>query len=283
MDFWNNGYLYPSGKKLKTMRQLVLFLTMCIPLALFSQVNQTDANGMRQGSWQKTWPNGRMMYKGQFKDDKPVGEWTRYYEGGQIKARIRYCENSDSAYTRLFNNDGEKLAEGVYVDKKREGNWIFYSNGQKIAEETYADGLKHGVSKTYYPTGELFEMSDWQNGKQDGNHRVFFKNGKPYMQCKYADGKRNGLCLSYFKNGRIEMEAHYNNNLRDGEWKFYSEQGDSLYSLKYDQGKLLNPEVRDSIDNLEMQNMERGRRNTPDPEKFIQNPTEYMRQMQKFR
>lgn len=282
-DYRNNSYLYPSDRKLKTMRKLLLFLTMYIPVALFAQVNQTDSGGMRQGLWQKTYPNGRLMYKGEFKDDQPVGQWTRYYEGGQVKASISYRENSDSAYTQLFDLYGKKMAEGVYVNEKREGRWIFYSRGQVISEEEFANGVRHGMSRTYYPSGKLLETSEWKQGKQEGNYRVFFENGEPYMQCKFSDGKRNGLCLSYFPNGRIEMEAHYLNNLRHDEWKFYNEQGDFLYSLKYDQGRLLNPEVRDSIDNLEMQSIDKGRQSIPDPEKFMQNPTEYMMQMQNIR
>ena len=276
-------YLYRFSRKEKMMQKLLLFLVLIIPGTLFSQVNQTDSNGLQQGVWQKTYPNGRLMYEGTFKDGKPVGKWNRYYEGGQIKAIIQYDENSDSAYAQLFDQWGKKMAEGVYIDEKREGAWNFFSNEQKISEEEYSEGVKHGISRKYYPTGELLEESEWQNGKQEGNYSIYFQTGKPYMQCKFSNGRRNGLCLSYFTNGLTEMEAYYKNNLRHGEWKFYNEDGDSLYSLKYDQGRLMNPEVRDSIDNLQIQSLEKNRYSLPDPEKYMQNPTEYMIQIQKIR
>jgi hypothetical protein len=101
------------------------------------------------------------------------------------------------------------------------------------------------------------------------------------MQCKFRNNKRNGLCLVLFENGRMEMEAYYHDNLRDGEWKFYNSSGDFLYSLKYDKGKLLNPEVRDSIDNIQMQELDKQKHLIPDPEKFIQDPSEYMNIIQK--
>jgi hypothetical protein len=72
------------------------------------------------------------------------------------------------------------------------------------------------------------------------------------------------------------------NNQRDGEWKFFDEEGKFLYHLKYERGRLLNPEVRDSIYNIQMRQMERDRNSIPDPEKFIQDPTEYMNIIQKF-
>ncbi|MDD4425020.1 MAG: hypothetical protein PHS40_03750 [Mariniphaga sp.] len=265
------------------MQKVLLLLALIIPVTLFSQVNQTDTSGLRQGKWQKTYPTGRMMYEGEFKDGKPVGEWTRYHEGGQLKAKIRYTEHSDSAYAQLFDPWGEKIAEGTYIQEQREGIWIFYSNERKVSEESFAGGVKHGVSRTYYPSGEILEESEWQNGLQEGNYQLFFENGKPYMQCKFSKNKRNGLCLSYFMNGRMEMEAYYKNNLRQGEWKYYNDQGEYLYSLNYEQGKLINPEVRDSIDNQLLQSLEKGSHTIPDPEKFMHNPTEYMMQMQRGR
>jgi hypothetical protein len=52
-----------------------------------------------------------------------------------------------------------------------------------------------------------------------------------------------------------------------------------LYSLKYAEGTLLNPEVRDSIDNLQLQTIEKGKNGILDPEKFMNAPSEYMMKM----
>ncbi len=265
------------------MQKILYILFFFIPFNLFAQVNQTDANGLRQGKWQRPYPNGRLMYEGIFKDGKPVGEWTRFHEGGQVKAKINYAESSDSAFAQLFDVWGKKIAEGVYINEKREGTWVSFSNNVKVSEEKYTGGVKQGISRTFYPSGEVLEETDWQNGKQEGNYRVFFKNGNPYMQCKISNEKRNGLCLSYFQNGRVEMEAYYKNNLRHGEWKFNNEQGEYLYSLIYEDGHLLNPEVRDSIDNQHIQSLEKDRHSILDPEKFMQDPTELMMQMQNIR
>lgn len=267
-------------RKELTMQKLLLVLILFIPVTLFSQINQTDANGLRQGQWQRTYPNGRLMYEGMFKDGKPVGGWTRFHEGGQVKARINYAENSDSAFAQLFDVWGKKIAEGVYMNEKREGKWVFLSENVKISEEEFSGGLKHGISRTFYPTGEVLEETEWQNGIQEGSYRVFFKSGKPYMQCRFGSGKRNGLCLSYFQNGRVEMEAYYKNNLRHGEWKFNNDQGEYLYTLIYDEGHLLNPEVRDSIDDGQLRSLENNRHSIPDPEKFMNDPSQYMMQMQ---
>ncbi len=262
------------------MQKIIILLLIFIPLVGFPQVNQTDANGLRQGKWQKNYPNGKPVYEGHFKDGEPAGEWTRYYEGGQVKAKIQYDQNSDTASVVMFSQNGEKMAQGSYVDEKRVGKWQFFSGDQVVSEETFTDGVKDGISRTYYPTGELLEESEWQKGQQTGSYRVFFPNGKPYMQCKYSNGKRNGLCLSYYQNGRVEMEAYYLNNLRHNDWKFYDEDGKLEYTLKYDQGNLLNPEVQDSIDSVNQKQFEKNGKPVADPEDFLQDPSEYMMRMQ---
>ena len=265
------------------MKIFSIIIILLLPLFVAAQINQTDAEGERHGLWKKQYPNGRLMYEGQFDHGQPVGEWKRYHENGQLKAVIGYKKDSDSAFTQLFSPQGKKIAEGNYLDQQKAGKWIFYSKDRKIAEDFYENDLKQGTSRKFYETGELHESSQWQDGKLEGNYKVFYKNGEPYMQCKYSEDKRNGLCLTYFENGRIEMEAYYKNNLRHGEWKFYNDEGDHLYTLKYNEGQLLNPEVRDSIDNIQMQNLEKGRHSIPDPEKYMEDPSGYMRKMNIYR
>lgn len=261
---------------MKTQLILLLFI---MPVFVTAQLNQTDSNGLRQGLWKKQYPSGRLMYEGQFENGKPVGEWKRYHEGGQIKAIINYDEDSDTTRVQLYDPSGVKVAQGSYLNEKKTGKWIYFNNDLKISEEYYLNGLRHGVSRKFYQSGELMEQTDWLSGKKEGNYQVFFKDGKPYMQCKFSNDKRNGLCLTYFQNGRIEMEANYKNSLRHGEWKYFNEDGKYMYSLFYKDGQILNPEVRDSIDNLELQNMERERNSILDPEKFMEDPSDYMMKM----
>lgn len=256
--------------------RIAIILIFFIPVFAFSQVNQTDGNGVRQGIWQKQQPNGKLIYQGNFKDGKPVGEWKRFHPGGQIKAIIKYRTDSDSADVQLFDEWGKKVAEGIYLNEKKSGLWVYFSENKKIADENYVDDKKHGKSHKYYETGEVWEETDWIIGNQEGSYRVFFKSGEPFFQCKMKNNQRNGLCLTYFENGRVELEANYKNGLHHSEWKYFTDQGEYRYSLFYNEGELLNPNVRDSIANLQLQNMEKGKDSLVDPEKYMQNPSEYM-------
>lgn len=259
--------------KKETMR-IVLFILLLFPMFVFSQINQTDGNGLKQGPWQKKQANGRPVYEGEFKDDKPVGEWKRYHSGGQVKAIITY--KGDTAQTRLFDVWRKKVAEGNYINQQKEGVWSIYKDNVKVGEETFLHGVKNGIARRYYNTGEVMEETSWVNGKETGNHQVFLKSGEPYFKCKMKEDERDGLFIIYFENGAQELVGEYKRNLRHGEWKYYNKGGEHLYSLFYDNGQILNPAVRDSMDNLRMLDLEKNKGEILDPEKFLQDPSEYL-------
>ena len=261
--------------------QKLLILFLLLPFVLSAQVNHTDANGLRQGLWQKKQENGRLIYEGHFKDGKPVGEWKRYHPGGQLKALIEY--KGDTAFTQLFDVWHKKVAEGNYVDQQKEGLWKIYRDNLLVADETYVKGVKNGVAHQYYETGFVMEESHWVNGEKNGDYELFYPSGEPYLQCKMKDGERHGIFLVYYENGVPEREAAYKNGLRDGEWKYYDREGNYHYSLNYNAGQILNPQVLDSISNLEMQELEQNKTQLIDPEKFMADPSEYMRKNKMFR
>ena len=255
----------------------IIFVFLAITLVAQDQVNHTDALGRKQGWWQKKQDNGKLLYEGLFKDDEPVGEFKRYHPNGVIKAVINYPETSDSAQAKLFDERGMLIAAGVYVNQKKAGKWIYYQDKKLIGEEFYIDGLKNGKSKTYYPTGELLEEADWVDNLKNGIYRVYTKNGKAYFECGMIAGKNDGFCQVFHENGELQMEAFYRQNLRHDTWKFYDDQGNLSYELIYDMGELMNPEVRDSIDQIQLQEMEENKSKLIDPEKFIDNPMEYLK------
>lgn len=241
-------------------------------------INQLDANGKKQGYWEKKQPNGKLLYKGYFKDDQPVGEWKRYHENGVVKAQITYLENSDTASAQLFDDFGNKVAEGFYVDKMKAGHWVYFEKRQKVAEESYANGQKNGIATTYYPTGELFVENNYVNGVQEGVYRAYFKSGRPYFECQMKADKRDGFCQIFYQNGELETEAFYRKGVRNDEWKYFDENGKYQYSLVYDEGIVMNPAVLDSVEQIRYMQLDANKNRILDPEKFMRDPSEYMMQ-----
>ncbi len=243
-------------------------------------VNKTDAQGKKQGYWIKRDARGNMLYQATFKDDKPVGEMKRFHPNGKVKAIIAFIEGSDESDAQLFDERGKLIARGKYLGQNKTGEWTYLNDSKIVSTENYFNGQKNGISKRYFPTGELLEESNWQNDQLNGLYRTYFQNGKTYLECNYSEGKRNGKFHTWFPDGTMELDASYNNNERDKNWNYFDEKGFHIYTLKYDLGKLLNPEVQDSIDKEKNENYKTKADNIPDPEKFMQNPDEYLRLLQ---
>lgn len=263
------------------MKEFLLILLL-LPLIGASQgmTNQTDQDGLKQGKWIRSYPNGKLMYEGTFRDDKPAGEWKRYHESGALKAVMKYIAGSDSVDAVLYDINGKPIAEGKYVAEKKTGLWKQYSDGRIISEEEFVNGIKEGKSRIFYPTGELLEESEWKGDKRNGNYRAFYLSGKPFLECRYENDQRNGFCVSWFPSGVMEVDAFYRNDLPEGEWKYYSEKGELRYVLQYSEGYLLNREVLLEVETRNLQEQEKAGKNITDPEKFMQNPSEFLMRMQ---
>lgn len=261
------------------MRILIIVLMLIVSGSLMAQngVNQVDAQGKKQGFWTKKDAQGRLLYQATFKDDQPVGEMKRFHPNGKIKALMSFTEGSQVSEATLFDETGHKIAEGKYLDQKKTGEWHYFANDKMVSSENFENGEKNGLAKRWFSTGELLEEAMWNNGKLNGIYRSYFQNGKVYLECKYNMGHKNGPFKIFFTDGTLELDAFYTNDLQDKSWLYYNEKGDLLYTLKYDKGILLNPEVQDSINAAQVDAYKTKEDNIPDPEKFRQNPEEYMR------
>ena len=263
--------------------RILIILFILLPLAAFSQspLNQTDASGLRQGMWQKKYPNGRLMYEGRFADNRPVGEWKRYHDNGALRAVLEHRAGNDTVDARLYDTNGKLMAEGQYVNEKKTGTWTHYSGERKISEETYMNDLRHGKSRIFYPGGELLEETTYADNQKTGPYKAYFITGKPFLECTYAYDLRQGFCVTYYPSGAMEVDARYQDGLPDGDWKYFTETGELRYTLKYRQGELLNPEVLLQVETQILENMESQGKILLDPEKYMDDPTEYLLQNQK--
>ena len=86
-----------------------VFLFILLPFLTFAQINQKDAKGRKQGVWQKNYPNSSVLiYKGQCKDDVPVGEFTYYDPTGEVRTIIEHIPNTETLADLL-----EFLQQGI--------------------------------------------------------------------------------------------------------------------------------------------------------------------------
>ena len=84
---------------------ILIFLFAFVFQTNAQDVNKTDAQGRKQGSWQKFHPNGKLRYKGQFKDDKPIGTFQYYSDEGELIMIMKHDKEISRAELYYPNGD----------------------------------------------------------------------------------------------------------------------------------------------------------------------------------
>jgi antitoxin component YwqK of YwqJK toxin-antitoxin module len=241
---------------MKKLIAAILPLLMLSPAAL--PQNVTDAAGKKQGPWTRFYPNGKIMYEGVFRDDKPTGLFKRYNEEGILLSELTYTGGNDEAVAVFYFPDGQKAAEGKYVTRKKEGLWKFWSSTEPhylISEEYYQGDLRHGLSVKYYPDSTMAEKVTWDKGNRSGEWLQYYPDGKICLRAEYIAGKLEGPFSYYHQNGNLCYEGSYLADRRTGDWMVFNEDGSLKQIINYREGVPTDPKMADQetkfLDDLE--------------------------------
>ena len=184
-----------------------------------TEINRLDNQGMRQGKWRKADTEGKLIYEGEFKDNRPDGKFTYYDSTQKVKAISLFSEAGSKTQATTFNRFGKKSSEGTYINEKREGIWKFYNDNEYlIAEEYYENGIPSGIWKNYYHKGALLEEITYKKGKKEGPWKQYFEDGPLKLSATFEDGKLEGLATFYHPNGKVKISGPYKNNFKDNVW-----------------------------------------------------------------
>ena len=204
--------------------------------------NYIDDSGLKQGHWKKYFDNGDMEYEGYFKNDKPVGEFKRFFPGNKIKAIMNYMEDGKTVKANLFYQNAKKAAEGTFINTKKEGPWKYFSyyGGHLSSLENFINGKKDGVSYQYYENGKINEEIHWKNGIKQGKWARYYLNEKPVVSSTYLNDKLNGDYQAFYQDGKLKVKGVYWKDFRHGKWLYYNEKGEIKLTIKYHYGEVLN-------------------------------------------
>lgn len=259
------------------MRLFPVFFLLLFSCGLIAQTdtvfNQTDANNRKQGYWKKYYPNGKLMYKGFFKDDKPTGEMRRYFESGSLKALMKYDLKGENAVAEIFYEDGSLAATGKYAGSQKDSIWTYYSyyNRNVSAIESYLKGKRNGTFISYYNNGDVSEKIEYSNDRKSGSWEQYFRGNVPKLKATYTDNMLNGPFTVYYASGKPYISGIYKNDVREGKWTLYHEDGSVQNTLNYIAGKASEEKdlTREQQDFFKMIDEAQGKFNEPDETDFL--------------
>lgn len=190
--------------------------------------NKTDAKGLKQGHWIKKDAKGKVIYDGQFKDDKPYGEFKYYYNTGEVKVVSKFSDNGKTTRSKMYYTTGKIKAEGKYIDEKKDSLWKFYSEAAfLLKEENYSKGKKNGAFKAFNEDGSLAKEENWKMDVKDGASKEWYSKTQLKSECNFVNGVMEGKTSYYYPNGIVSATGTYKKGIKDGAWKYMQSDGKS--------------------------------------------------------
>ena len=146
-------------------------------------------DGKPDGLLTSWYENGQKKHEENWKGGKKDGIWTGWWENGQKKYEQNFKDDKvDGLWTSWHEKNGQKSFEGTYKDDKEDGlltSW--YENGQKKLERNFKDG-KLMSAEAWKPNGGKCPVTNLRNG--DGLMVLYDEDGTTRSRITYKDGER---------------------------------------------------------------------------------------------
>ena len=209
------------------MNKALLTITFIVGalIAFGQEINKTDSKGRKQGPWEKVYPGTRVfMYKGQFKDDRPVGKFTYFYQSSKVKAIINHDQGSNRSVAYFYHEEGTLMSCGIYRDLKKDSIWVNFTPSQRLStKETYKNDSLHGMKVIFYIPEDPNDKSQrvsatymYNNGQLDGEFKEYFLSGTVKSKGQYTDNKPSGIWEDFHPNGKRSILTRYKNGVKHG-------------------------------------------------------------------
>lgn len=207
------------------MKFLLLFTFLISSILLMGQKNFTDSNGKKQGAWGKKYPGTSVyIYKGSFKNDKPIGTFVYYYKSSKKKAVIKHDVGSNRSVAFFYHENGRVMSNGIYRNMKKDSVWTHFTTLNQLSiVETYKNGKLNGKRQVYYLPEKLSVKNQipsrvefYKNDVLDGEFKEYFQNLKIKTSGVYVDGKKEGLWTEYHETGKKMSIIRYKAGQRHG-------------------------------------------------------------------
>ena len=206
---------------------------------------------------QTTYENGQpqtaYLISGRGENRERVGERT-YYENGKLRSELAFRDGRPYGDYTFYYDNGQPFATGVFEEKTERGtHWKFYDKAGAPLHAGPTDSVEvlslsprsfpntiafhHGDSAFLY---EFYESLVPRStglvvaGKREGRWVYYHPNGLVQAEGFYLSGRENGMHNVYRETGVPIYRGLYINDKRAGVWEFYDADGTLVTTKNYD-------------------------------------------------
>ena len=102
-----------------------------------------------------------------------------------------------------------------------------FSGANLVKETTLKNGVRHGLMKTFYASGLLYQTFWYENGLRQDTAKWYFEkiNGKVFRTTPFKNDSVNGIQTQYYESGAVRAKLNYVNGLRTPYLEEFSSDG----------------------------------------------------------
>ncbi len=196
-----------------------------------------NERGRKEGAWEEYYSDKILKAEGNYGDGKRIGEWKFYFRNGKIEQtgnynklgkfdgvwywyfpdeellrEESYLDGLLDGYIVEYDEEGNIILEGQYVDGYEDGQWMFIS-GEITTEGYYIDGMRSGKWKTYYSDGSLSFEGEFIDDNPNGRHVYYWDNHKVKQEGRYIMGRKEGDWVKNNYDGTPFLVISYKNGI----------------------------------------------------------------------
>jgi antitoxin component YwqK of YwqJK toxin-antitoxin module len=120
----------------------------------------------------------------------------------------------------ISQNDTVSVPDTGYTGIKK------YMSGQLVVKEvTFQNGVREGLMKTFYATGEVRMTFMYRNGVREDTSYYYYQPGQVFRKTPYKNDKVDGVALQYFRTGKLRAKIGYDQGMRTTLFEEYSADG----------------------------------------------------------
>ncbi len=141
----------------------------------------------------------------------------------------KYFSLKNQLESSIVNGKGERLKKnetGTLLSKDTfdKGSIVsritYYPTGEVETISNFQDYDLHGPQKTFSPEGALVREANWENGELEGAE-VCYRSGKIFIETPFYKGRKEGIEKEYNRNNQIVKEVHWKKDQKHGSERVY--------------------------------------------------------------
>lgn len=211
------------------MKLFFIFFSLLIniiPLNAQEPTNQLDEKGLKHGKWLGYYEDTKnLRYEGVFEHGIEQGIFN-FYDNRTKKTLLAtrdFTKENGQVYTIFYNEKGLKVSEGLLINKKREGKWLYYhlNSTDVMTLEFYKNDQLNGLKQVFYKNNKIAEETNYILGKKEGLYKKYAENGVVLEEVTYKNDERNGTVIYRNTDNQIITKGFYVNDIKRGVWTTY--------------------------------------------------------------